>query len=87
MVYGENAFLFTGDAEQEYEADLLKRYPKSRLAADVLKLGHHGSNTSSHADFLDTQGKSVEITLEACRQVPLPRRLLRHALRVMAPLL
>ena len=63
VVYGENAFLFTGDAEQEYEADLLKRYPKSRLAADVLKLGHHGSNTSSHADFLDTVGPEIAVAM------------------------
>ncbi len=39
------------------------------------------------ADFLDTQEKSLEVTLEDCRRVPLPRRLLRTLLRVFAPLL
>ena len=39
------------------------------------------------ADFLDTQAKSLEITLEDCRSVPWPRRLLRGMLRLFAPLL
>src|SRR5258706_320137 len=44
--YGERAVLFMGDAEHEAEADLL-RLPRDRLRADVLKVGHHGSRTSS----------------------------------------
>lgn len=40
-----------------------------------------------YQDFLETQGKSLEITLADCRKVPLPRRLLRDALRLFAPLL
>jgi competence protein ComEC len=43
--------LFVGDAEHEEEADLL-RFPASRLRADVLKVGHHGSRTSSSPAFL-----------------------------------
>ena len=49
----------------------------------------YGTPTVSdiYEDFLDTQSKSVEITLDDCRRVPLYRRLLRDALRLMAPLL
>ena len=39
------------------------------------------------ADFLDTQAKSLEITLEDCRKVPVLRRVLRGVLRLFAPLL
>ena len=44
-------FLFTGDAEGPEEEWLLARDP-SALAADVLKVGHHGSSTSTTAPFL-----------------------------------
>ena len=41
-----------GDAERKEEAWLLSRLPAEALRADVLKLGHHGSRTSSGADFV-----------------------------------
>jgi competence protein ComEC len=44
--------LLVGDAEREQEADLLKLDP-SLLRADLLKIGHHGSRTSSTSAFLD----------------------------------
>lgn len=43
--YGETSFLFTGDAEREAETDVLDA--GTDVKADVLKLGHHGSNTST----------------------------------------
>lgn len=43
-------FLFTGDAEKEEEKDLINS--RQDLSADVLKLGHHGSKTSSSMGFL-----------------------------------
>lgn len=49
---GQNSFLFTGDIEKEAEASLVERYPDS-LNADVLKVAHHGSSTSSSFAFLD----------------------------------
>ncbi|MDK8181374.1 ComEC/Rec2 family competence protein [Paenibacillus sp. UMB4589-SE434] len=49
--YGDTSFLFTGDAEQESEADMLTSGFK--LTADVLKVGHHGSRTSSSQAFLN----------------------------------
>lgn len=53
LTYGNTSFLFTGDAESESEAEMLKNDPES-LACDVLKLGHHGSSTSSSDRFLET---------------------------------
>jgi competence protein ComEC len=43
--------LLTGDAEREVEARLVARHPEL-LAADVLKVGHHGSSTSTTERFL-----------------------------------
>lgn len=47
---GNKKFLFTGDAEKATEADLLTE--KLNIDCDVLKVGHHGSNSSSTAAFL-----------------------------------
>lgn len=48
--YGQNRFLFTGDMEQTAEADLLDA--GTDLKTDVLKVGHHGSSTSTGYRFL-----------------------------------
>jgi competence protein ComEC len=50
LEYGQASFLFTGDAEREAESNLLAS--ELKLRADVLKVGHHGSRTSSTASFL-----------------------------------
>jgi competence protein ComEC len=50
--FGLVRFLLVGDAEQPEEEWLL-RHQRSLLAADVLKVGHHGSATSSGERFLD----------------------------------
>jgi competence protein ComEC len=51
VVFGRARFLFTGDAEFGQERHLVDRYG-GELAADVLKVGHHGSETSTTPDFL-----------------------------------
>ncbi|MGK9477206.1 DNA internalization-related competence protein ComEC/Rec2 [Melioribacter sp. OK-6-Me] len=51
IVYGNTSFLFTGDASQKIESDLIKSYGKF-LQSDVLKVAHHGSNTSTSEKFL-----------------------------------
>lgn len=43
--------LLMGDAEQPVEASLLKRHPD--IKCDILKVGHHGSDTSSSPAFLE----------------------------------
>ncbi|GMK47640.1 competence protein ComEC [Paenibacillus glycanilyticus] len=50
IVNGKNSFLFTGDAETKSETDMIAS--KVTLKADVLKVGHHGSDTSSSAAFV-----------------------------------
>ncbi|MCD9024294.1 ComEC/Rec2 family competence protein [Cohnella silvisoli] len=50
LTYGDNKFLFTGDAEKKSESDMIEA--KQLLRADVLKVGHHGSNSSTSAAFL-----------------------------------
>lgn len=52
ITYGSTAFLFMGDAEKEVESELLNSAYKGMLDADVLKVGHHGSSSSSAAEFL-----------------------------------
>lgn len=47
MTYGEQSFLFMGDAEIKNEE------ARSWSQTNVLKVGHHGSNTSSSQSFLD----------------------------------
>lgn len=49
--FGEISFLFTGDMEEESEQDHVTQ--GMPLDVDVLKVGHHGSNTSSQDFFLD----------------------------------
>jgi len=46
------SFLFMGDAPIEIENKIINDYPD--LHADILKVGHHGSNTSSSYQFLKT---------------------------------
>jgi competence protein ComEC len=48
--YGAVSFLFTGDAEDRSEREQLDS--RRTLSADVLKVGHHGSRTSSTRDYL-----------------------------------
>jgi len=52
LVYGETSFIFTGDAEALSEKEMLEK--GYDLKADVLKVGHHGSSTSTAKDFLES---------------------------------
>lgn len=47
ITYGETSFLFTGDAEKAEEDAI-----RTNIKCDVLKIGHHGSRTSTSANFL-----------------------------------
>jgi len=49
MTYGDVSFLFTGDAQEEAERDILS--VGYDVESTVLKVGHHGSSTSSCKDF------------------------------------
>ena len=49
--YNNYKFLFMGDASVKREKDLLKKYNLNYI--DFLKVGHHGSDTSSSKEFMD----------------------------------
>lgn len=51
LIYGNTEFLFMGDAEHKQEENLLKRYP-NMINTHFLKVGHHGSKTSSGSPLL-----------------------------------
>jgi len=59
LVYGQIDFLLMGDAEVEVEEDLLSR--DLDLSSQILKIGHHGSNTSSSREFLESVRPSIAI--------------------------
>lgn len=50
IVFGNTAFLFTGDAESTSESQILSKV--FEIKSDVLKVGHHGSDTSTSDSFL-----------------------------------
>lgn len=51
VAFGQNKFLFEGDAESTSEKEMLAKGFDAK--ADVIKLGHHGSHSSSSNEFLD----------------------------------
>lgn len=59
LEYGNESFIFTGDAEKEAENDIIKN--GFNLNASVLKVGHHGSNTSTTKSFLEKVNPKVSI--------------------------
>lgn len=50
ITYGDTSFIFTGDAEWEAEHDMVDAF--FDLSADLIKVGHHGSDSSSSYVFL-----------------------------------
>lgn len=59
VTYGETAFLLMGDAEIEEEMDIFS-YGET-ISCDVLKVGHHGSKTSSTQKFLDRASPQIAV--------------------------
>lgn len=57
--YGSTSFLFTGDAEKDEEAEILNN--NENIHSDVLKVGHHGSSTSTSENFLNKVDPSIGI--------------------------
>lgn len=51
LVHGKNSFVMCGDAEEESEEAMVRRFGDN-LEADVLKCGHHGSSTATTDEFL-----------------------------------
>ena len=59
ITYGRRSFLLTGDMEEPMEQRLISY--AAPIRADVLKVGHHGSNTSSTEPFLDAVAPSFAV--------------------------
>jgi competence protein ComEC len=64
--YGERSILFVGDAEHQAEGTLLAT-ARDRLRADVLKVGHHGSRTSSTPAFIAAVAPREAVVSVGCR--------------------
>ena len=59
LVYGNNSFLLTGDMEDNLESFLLSF--GGSIKSDVLKVGHHGSKTSTSEKFLGNVSPDLAI--------------------------
>jgi len=59
LVYRRVSFLFTGDIEAEAEQALLAR--EADLSSTVLKVGHHGSQTSTTEEFLEAVSPELAV--------------------------
>lgn len=66
LVFGGRAVLLVGDAEHEEESELVARYGDG-LRADVLKVGHHGSRTSTTRPFLAAVSPRVAVISSGVR--------------------
>ena len=81
LIFGNFAMLFTGDAEGPVEKDMAASYGK-KLKCQVLKAGHHGSKTSSTAEFLKlVQPESVVMSLGVNNQYGHPHEALLNRLQ------
>lgn len=52
LTYGNTSIMLTGDAPQKTEKIILSENSSEQLKSDILKVGHHGSRTSTSAEFL-----------------------------------
>jgi len=59
ITFGDISFLFAGDAETESEIEMLEK--GYNLKSTVLKIGHHGSSTSTSAEFLKAVAPSYAV--------------------------
>ncbi len=62
--YGETKFLFMGDCEEEAELDAIDKLGSSAFDCDVIKIGHHGSYTSTSEQLL--AATTPEIAVISC---------------------
>lgn len=53
LVYGGNSIMLTGDATEKTEGIVLGENTKESLDSDILKIGHHGSRTSTSTKFVE----------------------------------
>ena len=63
MVFGETSFLFTGDAMEQSETEMLTR--GYELSSTVVKVGHHGQNDASSTAFLNAVRPKAAVISDA----------------------
>ena len=63
LKYGKTKFLFTGDIEKESENEIINYCKENNLdiSADVIKVAHHGSSTSTQQSILDLVKPSIAV--------------------------
>lgn len=59
--YKDFSMLFTGDIEEIAEKKILELYSKKLLKANILKVGHHGSKTSSTSEFINAVKPQIAV--------------------------
>ena len=59
--YKQFNILFTGDIEKIAEEEIVKKYKSKELKADILKIAHHGSKTSSIEKFIDLVSPQIAL--------------------------
>jgi len=59
LIFGQNSFLFTGDSYKDAERELIEK--GVNIDSDILKIGHHGSKTSSSEDFLKSVSPKIAV--------------------------
>lgn len=59
LIFNQNSFLFTGDLSKSGERKLIEK--KVDIDSDVLKVGHHGSKTSSGEEFIKEVSPEIAI--------------------------
>lgn len=70
LSYGSTSFMFTGDAEKLSESEMINK--GYELKSDVLKVGHHGSLTSTSPDFLSAVSPKYAVISSADGEKNLP---------------
>lgn len=66
LEYNNFSMLFTGDIERPSEEEIIKIYGEETVKSTILKVAHHGSNTSTTQEFLNKV--SPQIALIGVRQ-------------------
>ena len=88
LIYGNNSVLITGDASKYIEHDMVQSFAGS-LQSDILKIGHHGSQTSSSDEFIETVAPEYGVISAGCNNryghphADVLARLFRYELEVL----
>jgi competence protein ComEC len=66
LVYGDTSVMFTGDSTKKTEQIVLSNFTPEILRSDILKVGHHGSKTSSGTAWLSAVAPKEAIISVGC---------------------